>query len=153
MNRPLHIFLAEDNPGDVELVRESLREQNIEYTLTLASDGREAKRLIQRVGMAEDAQCPDLVLLDLNLPKADGYELMDLLRAHPMCATTPVIVVTSSDAKRDRERAAQMGAVRYFRKPSELSEFLQLGLVIRELAEERGLRLCARSGKPGAAGQ
>src|SRR5579871_1442591 len=131
MNRPLHIFLAEDNPGDVELVRESLREYNIEHTLTLASDGREAKRFIQSIGTGADARCPDLVLLDLNLPKADGYELMDLLHAHPVCGKTPVIIVTSSDARKDRERAAQMGAARYFRKPSELIEFLRLGLVIR----------------------
>jgi len=137
VTRPLRIFLAEDNPGDVELVRESLREHHIEHTLSVARDGREAKRFIQ--GIEEDASCPDLFLLDLNLPKADGYELMDLLRAHPLCANKPVIVVTSSDAKKDRDRAAQMGAARYFRKSSELIEFLQLGLLIRELAEENGL--------------
>lgn len=143
MNRPLHIFLAEDNPGDVELVRESLREHNIEHTLAVARDGREAKELIQRIGMAHDTPCPDVVLLDLNLPKTDGHELMALLRAHPLCGKTPVIVVTSSDARRDRERAFQMGAARYFRKPSDLIEFLKLGLVIRGVVEEIGTSLGA----------
>ena len=143
MNRPMHIFLAEDNPGDVELVREALREHKIDHTLTVASDGREAKRFIQRIGSAPDAPRPDLVLLDLNLPKADGYELIAALHAHPLGSGIPVIVVTSSDARKDRERAAALDVAHYFRKPSELIEYLQLGSIIRDLAAKRGLPVSA----------
>jgi len=152
MSKPLQIFLAEDNPGDVQLVRESLREHHIEYKLALASDGVEAKRYIERLG--RDAPCPDLLLLDLNLPKADGYELIARFRENPLCTHTPVIVVTSSDARRDRERAATLGVARYFRKPSELTEFLQLGSVIREVAVEQGLmrRSTGSVGNAGATG-
>ncbi len=139
MTRPLHIFLAEDNPGDVELVREALREHNISHQLFVACDGREARRFFDSMGKAPDAPFPDLFLFDLNLPKTDGYELMSLFRSHPLCAEAPVIIVTSSNARKDRERAAALGATRYFRKPSELLEFLELGSLIRELAEERGL--------------
>ncbi len=143
MTRPIRIFLAEDNPGDVELVHEALREHGISYTLSLASDGREAKHFIERMGTASDAPCPDVLLLDLNLPKTDGHELLALFRSHPQCAGVPVVIVTSSNARKDRERAAALGAARYFRKPLELSEFLELGAVIRELVEERGRLLGA----------
>jgi CheY-like chemotaxis protein len=141
MSRWIDIFLAEDNPGDVELVREALREHKVEYRLFLASDGTEVKRYIQRLGTTPDVPCPDLLLLDLNLPEADGFEVYQMFRAHPLCGETPVIVVTSSSASRDRERAAAMGVARYFPKPSDLSEFLKLGSVIRDLATERGLLL------------
>lgn len=143
MSRILHIFLAEDNPGDVELVREALREHRIPHTLSVASDGREAKKFFERMGTYPDAPCPDVLLFDLNLPKADGYELMSLFRLHPLCANAPIIIVTSSNARKDRERAAALGATRYFRKPSELSEFLELGSLIREVVAERGLSLGA----------
>ena len=138
MIRRIQIFLAEDNPGDIELVREALREHHIEYNLAIASDGAEVKRFIESLG-SNDVRCPDLVLLDLNLPKAHGYELFEMLRAHEGCEEIPVIVVTSSSAPKDRERAVELGAARYFRKPSELDEFLRLGSVVRELAIERGL--------------
>ena len=71
MNRQIQIFLAEDNPGDVELVREALREHHIEHQLALAADGSEAKRYIERLCKEPGVPCPDLLLLDLNLPKAD----------------------------------------------------------------------------------
>ena len=139
MSSKLRIFLAEDNPGDVQLVRESLREHNIEHELTLAPDGTEAKRYIERIGVSPEAVCPDVVLLDLNIPKANSFELIALFREHPVCMHRPVIVVTSSNAPRDREQAAALGVARYFRKPSELTEFLALGLLIREVAEEWGV--------------
>ena len=132
MNK-IRIFLAEDNPADVDLVREALREYKIEYELWLASDGQEAKRFIESMGTAPEAPCPDLILLDLNLPLVSGHELIALIRQHPGCVRTPIIVVTSSDSRKDREQSAEFGA-RYFRKPSELGEFLELGAVVREAA-------------------
>jgi DNA-binding response OmpR family regulator len=131
--RVIRILLAEDNPGDVELVREALREHHVDFELFVASDGGEAERYIQRLGKFEDAPCPDLLLLDLNLPKAHGYELFQMFRANVMCQRTPVIVMTSSTAPKDRERAIALGAARFFCKPCELAEFLELGAVVREL--------------------
>ena len=132
MNK-IRIFLAEDNPADVDLVREALREYKVDYELWLASDGQEAKRFIERMGCAPELPCPDLNMLDLNLPLLSGHELIVLFRQHPRCKKTPIIVVTSSDSRRDREQSAELGA-RYFRKPSELGEFLELGAVVREAA-------------------
>ena len=139
MSKPIQIFLAEDNSGDVELVREALHEHHIAYHLQVASDGAEVKGYLARLGSDPGTVCPDLVLMDLNLPKAHGFELFELFRANRLCARTPVIVVTSSSAPKDRERAVALGAARYFRKPSELAEYLQLGSLILEVVEESGL--------------
>jgi CheY-like chemotaxis protein len=139
MSKPLVIFLAEDNPADVGLVEEALREHKISYELRLAQDGMEAKHFIDRMGSAPDCPCPDLILLDLNLPKVGGFELLASLRVHPFCGQAPVIMVSSSNALKDRERAAALGATDFFRKPSDLYEFLQLGAVVRSVAQARGL--------------
>jgi len=139
MHKPLQILLVEDNPGDAELVREALREHGIEHEIKLASDGAEAEAYLARMGTSPDAPCPDLILLDLNLPKSGGHQVFAAFRANPLCASTPVIVLTSSNAPRDREQAASLRASRYFRKPSDLAEFLMLGQVIREVALEAGL--------------
>jgi CheY-like chemotaxis protein len=144
MSRPIQIFLAEDNSGDVELVREALQEHHIAYHLQVASDGAEVKGYLARLG-DPGAACPDLVLMDLNLPKAHGFELFELFRANERCGRIPVIVVTSSSAPKDRERAVALGAARYFRKPSELAEYMQLGSLIREVVEESGLHLSSEN--------
>ncbi|HYI92107.1 MAG TPA: response regulator [Bryobacteraceae bacterium] len=140
MSKPvLLIFLAEDNPGDVDLLEEALREHNIPHKLLLAKDGTEAKKFIDHMGQNPDAPCPDFILLDLNLPNASGFEIFARFRDHPLCVETPVIVVTSSDAPKDRERATQLGAARYFRKPSDFEDYLRLGALLREVAHEKGL--------------
>ncbi len=135
MNK-IRIFLAEDNPADVDLVREALREHQIEHELWLAPDGQVAKRFIERMGATPESPCPDLIMLDLNLPLVSGHELIALFRQHPRCIHIPIIVVTSSDSRIDREKTAKLAA-RYFRKPSELGEFLELGAVVREVAGMR----------------
>lgn len=139
MNDTLRILVAEDNPGDVELVREALREYNVDCKLYVARDGGEVEQYLERLGKYEDAPRPDLLLLDLNLPKAHGFELFQMFRAHAQCTATPVVIMTSSSAPRDRERAAALGAARYFCKPCELAEFLKLGSVVRDVVHERGL--------------
>jgi CheY-like chemotaxis protein len=133
MNRPIQIFLVEDNPGDVGLVREALREHGVVHNLLVASDGPAARSYIERMGSA-NAPVPDILLLDLNLPTGDGYEIFSWFRAHPLGSHIPVIFVTSSNAPKDRERAASLGAARYFRKPSDLQDFLELGAMIREVS-------------------
>ena len=133
----LHIFLAEDSQADILLVQEALRKYHIDHELYVAKDGEQAINFVERMGQPGCAPCPDLVLLDLNLPKADGPQVLSELRQHPECADTPVIVVTSSDAPKDRARVSKFGIKRYFVKPLDLDAFLQLGAVVREVVETR----------------
>ena len=133
---PVRIFMAEDNEADVNLVREALREHTVECELTVAHDGANAVEYIENVASGK-YPCPDVVLLDLNLPQTNGHELFASIRECPLCANIPVVILTSSDAPRDRERAKALGASVYFRKPTDLFEFLQLGAIIRRLIEER----------------
>jgi CheY-like chemotaxis protein len=135
MNSPLVILLVEDNPGDVLLVREALREQRLEYELFVADNGDKAARLLSRLGSSVPA--PDVLLLDLNIPGIDGKELFQRVRAHPLCVDTPLVVVTSSDSQRDREWTGEFNVSHYFRKPSDFQEFLKLGAIVRKLAGDR----------------
>ena len=129
----LQILLAEDNPGDVFLVRHALKEHRVEHELHTMRDGLEAALFIERIGKASGTMCPDLFLLDLNLQTRDGLELLILVRANPLCEDTPVIIITSSDSAKDRKRASEAGATRYYKKPSDLKEFVKLGALVRDL--------------------
>jgi CheY-like chemotaxis protein len=131
----LHILLAEDNPGDILLVRYALEEHHIEHQLHVVMDGAEAVDFVARMGTPGNAPCPDLMLLDLNLPKLDGCEVLSEFRKNRECVHTPVIVVTSSDTKMDRTRVAKFDIACYFRKPSDLEAFMRLGAVVRELVD------------------
>lgn len=129
----LQILLAEDNRGDVLLVQKALEEHQILHELHVVRDGEEALSAVDHMGEPGHIQCPDLMLLDLNLPKVDGPEVLSHFRQHPKCAHTPVVVISSSDAPRDRARMARLGIARYFRKPSDLDAFMELGAVVREV--------------------
>jgi two-component system, chemotaxis family, response regulator Rcp1 len=100
--------------------------------LIVISDGELAVAFIQSVA-ADETPCPDLVILDLNLPKLPGREVLRYIRASSKCMHVPVVVLTSSDAIQDREDAAFLGASRYIRKPLRLREFLSVGGVIKEI--------------------
>ena len=126
------IVLVEDNPGDVALVREALYENGIRSELTVIFDGERAVELFDRLDR-DRMRCPDLVLLDLKLPKRDGHEILERMRASVHCAHVPVVIVTSSNAREDRDKAAKLGATRYIRKPHRLDEFIQLGAVFKEM--------------------
>ena len=131
----LRILLAEDNLADVLLVQKALEEHRIPHELYVVRDGAEALAFLARMGQGQ-TPCPDVVLLDLNLPKVDGSAVLSAFRRHPQCVHTPVVVVTSSDAERDRARMAELGATRYFKKPTDLDAYLLLGAVVREVAGE-----------------
>lgn len=133
--KTLHILLAEDNAGDIYLVQQALQEYGILHELHIVRDGAEALDFIAGMGKAGLAPCPDVVLLDLNLPKADGADVLSEFRKHPECAATPVIVVSSSDARKDRVRMAELGVAHYFRKPSDFDAFLKLGAIVRDIVE------------------
>ena len=124
----MNIMLVEDNPADVELVREALDSVNLSHVLQVAPDFENAKHQIDSI--SHGAPCPDVLLMDLNLPQGSGLELLRIFRANPKWQTVPVIVVSSSDSGRDRDLAARLGANHYFRKPIDLKEFMELGAIV-----------------------
>src|SRR5262249_4470387 len=129
------ILLAEDNQADVHLVEASLEEHAIAHELRVMKDGEQTTRFIDRLDADSTMRLPSLILLDLNLPKQDGREVLKHLRISSRCAVVPVIIVTSSDSPADRAAAPELGARAYFRKPSHLDEFMQLGALVKDLME------------------
>jgi CheY-like chemotaxis protein len=133
--KKIHIALVEDNPGDVLLVREALAAHDVPYELHVSVNGAEALNFVARMGNPMEAPCPDILLLDLNLPRVGGHEVLREFRRHPQCATTPVIVVSSSDTVRDREQVRELGVARYFKKPTNFDAFMELGAMVKELTQ------------------
>jgi DNA-binding response OmpR family regulator len=131
--------LAEDNLPDALLVREAIQLEKLPLEVHGAADGERVIDWITRVERGDaDVPCPHIFLLDLNLPRVDGFEVLRRIRASEKCKDVPVLVVTSSDSPADRAMAAQLGAG-YFRKPTSLEEFLKIGSVLRGFLEEKGL--------------
>lgn len=129
----VHILLAEDNPGDVILIREALRESGVEFELTVQRDGEEMLTQIEQIDRGE-VSCPDIFLLDLNLPKTGGHALLRRIRGGGTCKGVPVIIVTSSDSAKDRDLSVRLGANAYFRKACDYEEFMLLGDVVKRHA-------------------
>jgi len=134
MGDAVRILLVEDNAGDVFLVRRALEKQGLRHQLTVAHNGEEAMRLLEQAEKGPATQAPELVLLDLNLPKVDGGQILSHIRHTYAFAATPVIIITSSDSPADRDRALSLGANVYFRKPTDLSSFMRLGGVVEQFA-------------------
>jgi CheY-like chemotaxis protein len=139
IHRFIYILLAEDNDGDVFLVRRALDKHIGPYRLLLAKDGEEALRILERVNADQSAPCPDFAVLDLNLPRCGGIQILERLRNTPRCAGAPVIVFTSSDSPQDKAEAFRLGANRYFEKPTDLEGFMKLGQLVRETLPEPAL--------------
>ncbi len=118
-------------------MREAIRMENLPLEIHVAPDGQQAIEFIARAENDPDAPHPQLLLLDLNLPKVDGFEVLRRLRASEKFKTIPVLIVSSSDAPGDRSRAAEYGAG-YFRKPPNYEEFLKLGGVLKQLLKDNG---------------
>jgi two-component system, chemotaxis family, response regulator Rcp1 len=115
-------------------VREAVRIENLPLEVHIAEDGQKAIDFIKRAEADPDAPCPHLLLLDLNLPKKDGLEVLQWLRGSGKYKGIPVIIITSSDSPADRRRAAELGAG-YFRKPPNYDQFMKLGGVLKQLLE------------------
>jgi DNA-binding response OmpR family regulator len=128
-------MLAEDNPADAGLVRKALEDHGVEGEITIFNDGETAIQFVQSID-AQEFACPDLVIIDLNLPKRPGREVLQSVRLSVNCRQAPVVILSSSDAARDRADAARLGADLYIRKPSRLDEFLSLGAIFREILGE-----------------
>jgi CheY-like chemotaxis protein len=128
-----HILLIEDNKADVFLMREALEAENITTRLHVVSDGEMAIRYIDELAADSKGHCLSLVLLDLNLPKKSGFEVLEHLRRNQRCGNALVVIVSSSDSISDRAEAAAMGADAYFRKPSDYAAYLKIGEIIKDM--------------------
>ncbi|HUT32973.1 MAG TPA: response regulator [Planctomycetota bacterium] len=124
--RPVEILLVEDNPGDVRLTREAFRTAKVSNRLHVASDGEEAMAFLRRQGRFAAAPRPDLILLDLNLPRKDGKEVLAEIKADPALRSIPVVVLTVSAEEEDVLRAYHLNANCYIAKPVEFAQFLRV---------------------------
>ncbi len=118
------ILLVEDNPGDVFLTQEAFRERKISHRLSVVEDGEEAIRFLRREGKYQQAPRPDLILLDLNLPRKGGHELLGDVKADETLRHIPIIVLTTSDAEQDICRAYKLHANCYLTKPIQIEDFI-----------------------------
>jgi len=130
--RPIEILLVEDNPGDARLTREALREGRVHNRLHHARDGVEALAFLRREAAYVDAPTPDLILLDLNLPKKDGREVLSELKDDPRLRLIPVVVLTTSEAEQDILKTYELHANCYITKPVDLEKFLEIVRVIEQ---------------------
>ncbi len=128
--RLTELLLVEDSPGDVRLTREALKDAPIPSHLSVVSDGEEALAFLHRQGRFANAPSPDLILLDLNLPKKDGREVLADIKTDPVLKRIPVVVLTTSQAEQDIARAYDLHANCYITKPMDLDKFLS---TIREI--------------------
>ena len=126
------ILIVEDNRGDVLLVEVALREAGLRFELIHMADGEKAIDYLRKLTNGNGGSSLDLVLLDLNLPKRDGWEVLEELRSVPMEHPVPVVILSSSNAPHDIARAERLGVLKYIRKPSTLDEFLAIGQKIKQ---------------------
>ena len=119
----MEVLLVEDSPGDVRLTKEAFHDANKAIHLHVASDGVEAMAFLNREGRYGDAPRPDFILLDLNLPKMDGREVLALIKQDDTLKTIPTIILTTSDAEADIEKSYQLQANCYLTKPVQFDDF------------------------------
>ncbi|MEI6487878.1 MAG: response regulator [Bacteroidota bacterium] len=124
--RTINILLVEDNPGDVRLTQEVFKEGKIKNILHVVMDGEEALDYLNKRGKYTTAETPDLVLLDLNLPKIDGREVLEEIKKTPELKRIPVIVLTTSDAQADILKMYDNHANCYITKPVDFSQFINV---------------------------
>jgi chemotaxis family two-component system response regulator Rcp1 len=136
--RRLNLLMVEDNLADALLVREAIRVEGLPLEVFAASDGELAISFIENAEKDPNAPSPDAAVLDINLPKIDGFEVLRRIRSSERYKHLPVIVLTSSDSPTDRNESARMGNG-YFRKRPDYDEFLKIGPAIRELLVQNGL--------------
>ena len=125
-SRAIEVLLVEDNPGDVRLTQEALKDGRVMVNLTVAADGVEAMEVLRRIAPSGPQPRPDLILLDLNLPKKSGREVLEEIKADDDLKRIPVIVMTTSKAEQDIHKAYNLNANCYVTKPVDLDEFLNV---------------------------
>jgi chemotaxis family two-component system response regulator Rcp1 len=120
---PINILLVEDNPGDVELTEDALRRSKVATKVSVVTDGEDAMDYLRQQSAFEEETMPDLVLLDLNLPRKDGMEVLREMKEDPNLRHIPVVVLTTSEAERDILASYELGANCFISKPVDLTEF------------------------------
>lgn len=126
VGRPVEFLLVEDNPGDVRLTQEALKDSKVRNHLNVLGDGLSALAFLRRQPPYENAPRPDIILLDLNLPKMDGRELLSHIKADPKLKRIPVVVITSSEAEQDILRTYDLHVNCYVTKPVDLDQFIKV---------------------------
>jgi two-component system, chemotaxis family, response regulator Rcp1 len=124
--RPIEILLVEDNPGDVRLTREALFDAKVRNNMMVASDGVEALAYLRQEGQHAGTTRPDLILLDLNLPRMNGFEVLDSIKEDAELKRIPVIILTTSQAEQDIIRSYDLYANAYVTKPVDLEQFINV---------------------------
>lgn len=126
VGRPAEVLLVEDSPGDVRLTREALKEGKVRNNLSVVSDGVEAMEFLRREGKYKDAPRPDIVLLDLNMPRKDGREVLAEMKSDEQLKRIPVVILTTSEAEQDILRTYDLHANCYLTKPVDLEQFISI---------------------------
>jgi len=149
--KPFEILMVEDNPGDVRLAKEALRAGTVATNVVVAEDGERALAILRAQPPYRDAVRPDLVILDLNLPRKDGREVLAEMKTDPALRSIPVVVLSSSKAPDDVDRAYQLGVNSYINKPMKLDNYMN---VVKWIASYwlTVSRLPVRGGAAGADG-
>jgi CheY-like chemotaxis protein len=129
---PIEVLLVEDDPGDVLMTQEAFEEHKVRNRLTVVADGAEALAYLRREGAYADAIRPDLILLDLNLPRVDGREVLQVIKEDPDLRRIPVVVLTTSQADEDILRSYSLHANAYVTKPVDFDSFIA---VVRQIDE------------------
>ena len=124
--KPVEIFLVEDNQGDIDLIREVLEEGKLKNTLNVAVDGEEALNYLKKKGKYANATRPDLVILDLNLPRKDGREVLDDMKSSPDLKSIPVVIMTTSREEEDVLKMYNLHANCYITKPIDFIQFIKV---------------------------
>jgi two-component system, chemotaxis family, response regulator Rcp1 len=126
LNNPIEILLVEDNPGDVRLIKEVFKDAKIYNAMQVAYDGETAMEILRRKGEYMDESYPDLILLDLNLPKKDGREVLREIKEDENLKCIPVVILTTSNAEEDLIETYKMNANCYITKPVDLDQFINV---------------------------
>jgi len=130
--KPIDVLLVEDNPGDVRLTREALKESKLWTNLHVVEDGEAALFFMRQEGAYADAPRPDFILLDLNLPKRDGREVLSIIKADENLKQIPVVILTTSDSEEDILKSYNLNANCYITKPVDFEKFITVVKAIEE---------------------
>jgi len=133
MKNPVEILLVEDSPSDIALTEEALKESGLDNTLTIVTDGEQAIEYLSKRGKFKDVGRPDLILLDLNMPKKNGHEVLAAMKGNPALEEIPVVVLTVSEAEEDITRALGLKMNYYLNKPVNVQKLAPILTTIVQL--------------------
>lgn len=133
MIEPFQILLVEDNPADVYLLRMALTNAKLNFELNVIEDGALALDFVNRQGKDPSSRIPDLAVLDLNLPKIEGLEILQAMRSSLRFSEVPVVVTTSSSSEGERARSMRLGVEKFLTKPPDLERFLEMGTILKDI--------------------